>query len=84
MLGLVTSGNIVHLEMTGTGMNGTQTLVEKLTGSVEYGEESICFMTSSGQQMCAEPNEDCIPVSHDRRRLLTTRGMSFSRGAVVT
>jgi len=85
MLGRVTSGNIVHLEIKGTGTNGTQTIVEKLTGSVEYGEDSFCFITTSGMQMCAEPNDDCTPVENDRRSLVTatTKGMSFGRGAIV-
>lgn len=65
MLGRVTNGNIIHLEMIGTGVNGTRTLVEKLTGSVEYGEESLCFMTASGERMCAEPNEACAGGGDD-------------------
>jgi len=72
LIGRVVNGNGVNLEMVGTGVNGTEAEVQKLTGSLQFTEGSICFMASNGKEICAEPSDDCAAAAYTSGRRLAS------------
>lgn len=73
LVGRVVNGNGVSLEMIGTGINGTQTEVRKLSGNVQTDERQICFMGTDGNQVCVEPSADCAGATGGRRLTTMTK-----------
>ena len=72
LIGRVVNGNGVNLEMVGTGVNGTEAEVQKLTGSMQFSEGSLCFMASNGKEVCAELSDDCAAAATTSGRRLAS------------
>lgn len=65
MLQRVVSGNGVLLETLSPGVLGTQTAIQKLSGSMHAEEGEICFLGSNGKEVCAKPSSarECAVIT---------------------
>ena len=69
----VENGNSVIIKMFGTGDLGTETQVQKLSGSFTAMDGEICFRDATGQELlCATPSSDCVASEMAVRRRLGT------------
>ena len=57
----VENGNAVTVEMFGTGDQGTETQLQKLSGSFKAKNGEVCFPDTTGQQLlCVTPSSECV------------------------
>lgn len=69
----VENGNLVIVEMLGTGDLGTDTEVQKLSGSFLAQDGEICFPDTTGRQrLCVTPSSDCVATEPVSGRRLST------------
>jgi hypothetical protein len=67
MVKRVLSGNSVVLESLSPGIFGSQTGVQKLSGSMHAEEGEICFSGTDGKEVCAKPSTECNVITEGRR-----------------